>query len=90
MTSGYLAPVAYPHVYRHVPERFHGVLHELAQPIAMAEVARNSHYDKHYIQNHVLPVIRDDLHLYAHGNDTAWRAALVRLYYGIDKCWCAP
>ncbi len=36
--KGYLVPFV-PHIYRHVPARYHRLLHQLVLPQTMAEVA---------------------------------------------------
>ena len=88
MTSGYLAPVATPHIYQHVPERFHVLLHELAQPIGIDEVSDRADYAPDYVKNHAIKTIRECLYIEHHGNSSAWRVELTRLYYGIDRCRC--
>lgn len=84
-TSGYLVGFA-PHVYRHVPERLHPLVHELAQPQSTKDAAAKAFYSVDYVHASAMREIKDCLHLYDAGWN--WRVALVRLYYGIDRCWC--
>lgn len=89
MAAGWLAPIP-PHIYRHIKESRHVVLHELAQPVSLRTVARRANFTYDYLLNYVLPEVRDELHLEqpGRGNAGEWRVALTRLYYGIDRCWC--
>lgn len=86
--KGWLAPVSEPHVYQHVPEQYHAALHALAQPWTMDEVAEDIGYHREHVRSRIGPAIRRALHIETVRGSEAWRVKLVRLYYGVDRCWC--
>lgn len=80
------------HMFGHLTTDQRDVLPLLVEPVSIADIADRlpTGFTRRYVENHYYNIL-DRLHLRdkrGQGSQGAHRVALVRLYYGIDECYC--
>lgn len=78
-----------PHVYQHISPQARPLLDLLVQPLHIEEIAKRLTLANGPAVQYRIYGLLDSLGVERiAGHSLVWRVQLVRLYYGIDPCWC--
>ena len=73
------------HILSHLPPRMHPWVSDIAETVdTLAVIAKRHDFSVAYFDQEAR-VLRGML---AIETGSLWRLSLMRLYYGIDSCWC--